>query len=68
MKFKNLFRTRYRIVTDTYLGYEVQYRVWFWPWYIQCSKNGHGINTFPSLEKAKVFMDQIKPTIVYQDD
>lgn len=29
--------TQYRIVTDKFLGFEVQYKVWWWPFWIQCS-------------------------------
>lgn len=42
-----MFRNRYRVVTDRYLGYEAQVRYWWWPFWIQC-----GCNTHPSLEKA----------------
>jgi hypothetical protein len=43
---------RYRIVTDKFNGYEVQYKVWWWPWWIQAPQHGH-INTFSELEKAE---------------
>lgn len=34
-KFVRLFRTRYRIVTDKYLGFEAQYRYWWSPLWLQ---------------------------------
>ena len=33
--------TRYRIVTDEYLGYEVQWRYWWMPFYVQGAMNAH---------------------------
>ena len=46
---------RYRIVTDTYLGYEVQRRVWWWPFWSQVSRNGSNTNTFATIEAAEAF-------------
>lgn len=48
---KRLFRTRYRVVADDYLGFEAQRRLWFWPFYSQWI-----INTHSSVEEAKRFV------------
>lgn len=50
----SIFRTRYRIVTDAYAGYEVQFRYWWIPFYIQ-----YEINTHQSIEAARAFMSKI---------
>lgn len=34
-------RTEYRIVEDCYLGYEVQIRRWWWPFWTQPQTNTH---------------------------
>lgn len=39
---------KYRIVTDEYLGFEVQVRRWWWPFWV-----GAGINTHASVEGAE---------------
>ena len=44
----NFFKTKYRVVTDNYLGYEAQYRPWFLPFWRQLN----GINTHPTIENA----------------
>ncbi len=44
----NFFKTKYRVVTDNYLGYEAQYKPWFLPFWQQLD----GINTHPTIEKA----------------
>lgn len=46
---KNFFKTKYRIVPDRFWGYEVQFRYWWMPFYVQC----RGCNTHPTLESAK---------------
>lgn len=40
---------KYRIVKDDYLGYEVQQKSWWWPFWVQTG----GINTHMTLEKAE---------------
>lgn len=47
---KNPFRKRARIVTDAYSGYEVQVRVWYWPFWRQPKTN-----TFDSIQKAEAY-------------
>lgn len=41
-------KNKYRIVTDRYLGYEVQIKYWWWPFWTEL----HGVNTYPSVESA----------------
>ena len=31
-----MFKTKYRIVTDTFCGYEAQYKLWWFPFWLQC--------------------------------
>lgn len=53
--------TKYRIVPDTYLGYEAQYKRWYWPFWRQipyfpcdCGLGGHkGVNTNVSERQAQ---------------
>jgi len=54
-----LFKTRYRIVTDRYLGYEVQSRRWWFPFWIQCSDDRYYCaNTHHSVDAAKAFIER----------
>jgi hypothetical protein len=50
-----MFKKRYRIVTDRYLGYEVQVKHWWWPWWV-C----HDFNTNRTIEEAKELVDRLK--------
>lgn len=45
--------TKYRIVTDQYLGYECQVWRWYWPFWIQLG----GINTFHTIERAEHYIN-----------
>lgn len=54
------FKDRYRIVTDAFSGYEVQYRPWYCPFWIQCSDNRWGTNTFTTAFNAKKFIEDRK--------
>lgn len=57
MKYK-----KYRVVRDTYNGYEVQtWRAWF-PFWIQGKVNSH-----TSLELAKKYIEGLKRTVVYKE-
>lgn len=48
-----------RIVTDLYNGYEVQYRVKWWPFWLQCGYAGRwGVNTHESLDLARDFAER----------
>lgn len=44
-----MFKTRYRIVKDNYLGFEVQHWRWWWPTWTRCGWS----NTHQSLERAE---------------
>jgi hypothetical protein len=35
-------KTKYRIVRDGYAGYEVQRKLWWWPWWHQPRTNTRG--------------------------
>ena len=58
-----MFKNRYRIVRDNYLGYEVQVKSWWLPFWRQ------GItNTHDSVEKAERYAKVIsKQVIKYVD-
>lgn len=47
-----VFNDKHRIVTDRYSGYEVQVKLWWWPFWLQY----RGSNTHASLEKAKEYL------------
>lgn len=49
MKF---FRTRYRIVTDKFCGYEAQFRWWWMPFYMEMGFT----NTHTTVERARSFI------------
>lgn len=57
---KDLFRIRYRVVTDNYKGFEIQYRFWYIPFWAQADLNGKGANTFSSPEEAKEEINNLK--------
>lgn len=44
-----MFKNKYRIVEDGYLGYEAQFKRWWWPFWNQCFFS----NTKPSIEASK---------------
>lgn len=46
---------RYRIVTDSYAGFEVQAKRSWFPIWLQCSGRFCCINTHPTVEKAEQF-------------
>lgn len=45
---------KYRIVTDRFAGYELQSKVWWFPFWLQVD----GINTNLSINAAKDLMDK----------
>jgi len=45
-------KTKYRIVTDRYLGYECQVWRWYWPFWSQMNFT----NTHHSIEAAKKYI------------
>ena len=59
----DLFRTRYRIVRDFYAGYEVQWRYWWMPFYVQAGYT----NTHFTIESARKYLDRIKGAPVHQE-
>lgn len=65
------FKTRYRIVTDTYAGYEVQKSIWYCPWWIQPTINTHdsidSAKKYIEIDKAKELKKKEKPKIVYSE-
>jgi hypothetical protein len=57
-------KTKYRVVRDSYNGYEAQFRPWWSPIWFQC----FGTNTEPSLERSlQVCKLHAKPVITYYD-
>jgi hypothetical protein len=60
-----LFKTKYRIVKDNYDGFEAQFKRWWMPFYMQC----FGVNTSPTLEKAKyiIYRHKNEPFIIYEE-
>lgn len=44
-----MFKNKYRIVRDSYCGFEVQVWRWWYPFWRQC----YGSNTLPSLHEAR---------------
>lgn len=44
-----LFKTKYRIVTDKYAGYEAQVKYWYWPFWVML----YGCNTSLTIERAE---------------
>lgn len=54
---------KYRIVKDTYSGFEVQiWRLWF-PFWVQKDC----INTYPSLERAIEAIEIYKTKVIYTE-
>lgn len=51
---------KYRICTDTYAGYEVQARRWWWPFWSATGVHGRLTNTFSSLEDARNFAKGVR--------
>lgn len=64
MVIKEFFRTKYRIKTDAYAGYEIQFRFWWMPFFVM-----DGINTYCSLERAqeKIIKMKTLKQVVYND-
>lgn len=56
-----MFKTKYRIVTDKYCGFEVQSKRWWFPLWLQVG----GINTFSTLEGALLFLERAKKKVVH---
>ena len=45
---------RYRVVRDRWWGYEAQFKVWWWPFWLQCCRQsgGRGVNSNKSPKAA----------------
>lgn len=51
-----MFKNKYRIVTDLYSGYEVQFRRWYFPFWVQCGTGRRKcVNTHSTIEQAEAF-------------
>lgn len=59
----NLFRNRYRVVKDHYLGFEAQVRYWWCPFWIQIDDT----NTYSTLERAIERAEIHKQVVVWKD-
>ena len=58
-----MFKTKWRIVQDIYCGYEVQYKRWWFPFWIQ-----HGFtNTHFSIERAQEYLKKARKQVVYEE-
>lgn len=49
-----MFKTKYRIVTDSFLGYEAQFKPWWFPVWQQC----FSVNTSHTIERAQKVCDR----------
>ena len=59
-----IFKTRYRIVRDSYCGYEAQVRHWWFPVWLQLG----GCNTFGTVEGARGYIRCFRqPVVEYVD-
>jgi len=60
-----MFKNKYKIVTDTSLGYNVQIKYWFLPWWLELSY----YNSHISIESAKRMIEDHKngTNIVYSE-
>jgi len=56
---------RYRIVTDNYLGFEVQESYLYFFWKQSKGKFGRITNSFYTIEEAKEYIETLKTKIVY---
>jgi hypothetical protein len=48
-------KNKYRIANDSYCGYEVQVKRWWFPIWTALGVHGHLTNTHVSVEKAEEF-------------
>ena len=56
-----MFKSSYRIVTDSYNGYEAQKRYWWSPFWIQM---GNPCNTHSSVESAEAYVKRHAQIVV----
>lgn len=58
------FKPRWAIIGDTYLGYQVYYKPWYFPFWMQ-----HGFtNTHRSIEKAEEYIELNVSKIIKEVD
>ena len=51
-------KRQYRIVTDKFAGYEVQKRLWYYPFWFQIKGcNGSMINTSENIQQAEELIE-----------
>ena len=55
-----MFKTNYRIIRDLYNGYEVQFKLWWLPVWLQAGFT----NTHPSLEQAQRWLMNYRQDVV----
>lgn len=58
---------KYRIVKDHCLGYEVQCKRWWFPFWVQIGDHGYSTNTSPTIDIAKKLIDIHKRGSVYEE-
>jgi hypothetical protein len=57
-------KRRFRIVTDKYLGFEVQIKKWYYPFWLQVGYT----NTHLSIEDAKDFIEKTKKSLDFKSE
>ena len=59
-------KRQYRIVTDSYAGFEVQKRLWYYPFWFEINDKNSFTNTHSSIEKAEelIKIDKNKGKVV----
>lgn len=54
-------KTRYRIVTDAYAGYEAQVKYWWTPFWIEIRTNSFGsVEEAEEFTKGKIEMERMR--------
>ncbi len=56
-------KNKYRVIPDCYLGFEVQCKRWWFPFWLQIN----GGNTSSSLERAKRLIELHKQGAIYYE-
>lgn len=54
-------KTKYRIVPDNYKGFQIDYKLWWWPFWIQWDR----ANTFSTLEEAEAVIERLLNVKIY---
>jgi hypothetical protein len=58
-----MFKTKYRVVRDAFAGYEVQFKYWWSPFWLQVGFS----NSHSSLKEAKEFIKKSKKPVVWAE-